>query len=144
MSAYELFLKVHTISKGDNKISTHTRIGDKNAKIYGGNYHIPDEKYEEFMKLYFNTIYTKNKKEFLTEAQLENGVLAIDIDFRFPFETTERYITKTHIDKFINVLLVEIEKYLNLVEMRNFHSLSFKNRTLTEWRKKILPKTDYI
>ena len=52
MSAYELFLKAHAISKGDNKISTHTRIGDKNAKIYGGNYHIPDEKYEEFMKLY--------------------------------------------------------------------------------------------
>ena len=113
MSAYENFLREHSIKKGDKTTPvTHTRIGDPKNNLFGGSYHIPDEKMEEFQMLYFNNIVKKNKNEYLTEIQHKNknGILAIDIDFRFPYETTERYINKSHIDSFLLVLFEELMK----------------------------------
>ena len=48
-------------SKGD--IHTHTRIGDKNNKIYGGAYNIMDK--STFLDLYFNHVFVNDNKEYL-------------------------------------------------------------------------------
>ena len=44
------FLKLNISNK--NKSITHTRIGDKTNKIYGGAYHIEESDEDNFMCLY--------------------------------------------------------------------------------------------
>ena len=60
---------------------THTRIGSKNDNIHGGAYEIKDDDMNTFLDLYYNSVFKKKKKEYLTEKQKENGVLAVDLDF---------------------------------------------------------------
>ena len=91
------FLKLHRIKKDDKekKDSTHTRIGgkDKNGEvIYGGNYHIPEDKLPRFYQLYYKWVFEQKNKEYLTETQnlVDGGPLLIDIDMRFKEGTTER------------------------------------------------------
>jgi len=73
---------------GDNFKSTHTRIPDKELNIYAGNYCIQDK--EEFWKTYYEEIIEKNYEEYLTEVQDINGTIAIDFDFRYSNNVTER------------------------------------------------------
>ena len=90
------FLRFHKIKKdGNNKPSTHTRIGGKdknNEIIYGGNYHIPEEGMDKFYELYHKHVFEQGNEEYLTETRdLENGgTLLVDIDMRLSKETTER------------------------------------------------------
>ena len=51
------FLINHKINKDDIKTCTHTRIGNRELKIYGGAYHIPKEDEEQFYKLYYNRVF---------------------------------------------------------------------------------------
>ena len=62
---------------------THTRIPDKELNIYAGAYIIPKEDLHIFYNLYYDSIFDKKRKEFLTEKQLEDdGPLVVDFDFR--------------------------------------------------------------
>ena len=77
------YLKAHTHDKSKHASISNTRIGDKDSGIYGGSYHISDEEYPEFIKLYGEQIIAKNKTDYLTEKQLENnGGILIDVDMR--------------------------------------------------------------
>jgi hypothetical protein len=54
------FMRAHRIA-GDSQLPiTHTRIGrasnNQDEVIYGGKYHIPDDKRSTFMKLYYDKI----------------------------------------------------------------------------------------
>ena len=60
------YLKRHYIEKGVPH--THTRIGDKENKISGGSYSILDD--EEFLKIYYENVFVKGNKEFLTEKTI--------------------------------------------------------------------------
>ena len=53
------FLKDHTKKPTSDSSPTHTRIGDKDSKIAGGAYYIPDEKWDMFMDLYWNDVIQK-------------------------------------------------------------------------------------
>lgn len=87
------YLFNHSKSKlGDNFTSTHTRIGDKDLNIYGGNYCIEDK--EEFLKLYYKEIVENDCDEYLTEKQDKNGVIAIDLDFRYSNDVSIRQHNK--------------------------------------------------
>jgi hypothetical protein len=93
-----------------DKEKTNTRIGDKTSGISGGIYHIPDEHYEEFVKLYHSEIYAKGRFEYLTEKQLETGgPILIDIDFRYQNTVTERPHSKDHVIDFICLVLDELK-----------------------------------
>ena len=72
------FLDAHKAKDGE--LITHTRIPDNKSKIYGGKYNIPDEELEEFFTLYKKDIIDKKGKEYLTERQMDNGPIAIDLD----------------------------------------------------------------
>ncbi len=49
------YLSNHSKSNlGDNFTSTHTKMGDKELKIYAGNYCIQNK--QEFLKLYYDEI----------------------------------------------------------------------------------------
>ena len=87
---------------GDSISFTHTRIGDKESNIYAGSYIIPKEELSAFYGLYYDSIFVKKRKEYLTERQLENGgPLAVDFDFRYHYDVTTKQHTKDHINDMI-------------------------------------------
>ena len=76
-------------TKGTENKYTHTRIGDKDNGIYGGSYHVPDEKNEEFLKMYYEHVIVNKNMEYLTERQ-SGKCIALDLDFRYEKNVTER------------------------------------------------------
>ena len=109
------FMMKHLIKKGDPATTTrpitNTRIGDKESQIYGGSYSIPETEYQTFLQLYAKDILATNKKEYLTERQLENdGPILIDIDLRHDYETDERQYTRDHIEDMIHIYLEELKE----------------------------------
>jgi hypothetical protein len=108
------FLSKHNsnnIQNSQDKIITHTRIGSKELNVYGGSFTIKKEELSTFYKLYYEHIFVKNRKEYLTEKQLEQtGPILIDLDFRYDFSVTTRQHTQEHIQDIIQVYLDEIAK----------------------------------
>jgi hypothetical protein len=43
------FLKTHSIKKDSPKDSTNTRIADEETSIFGGNYHVDPDEYQDFL-----------------------------------------------------------------------------------------------
>lgn len=108
------FLAKHNsnnVQNSQDKIITHTRIGSKELNVYGGSFTIKKEELSTFYKLYYEHIFVKNRKEYLTEKQLEQtGPILIDLDFRYDFSITTRQHTQEHIQDIIQVYLDEIAK----------------------------------
>ena len=96
------FLAKHS-AKNEQKVGdpvsfTHTRIPDKDLSVYGGSYIIPKNELSTFYSLYYDSIFVKKRKEYLTEKQLENnGPMAVDFDFRYSYDVMTRQHTKEHI-----------------------------------------------
>ena len=91
---------------------THTRIPDKDLNIYPGSYIIPKESLPEFYALYYDHIFVKKKKEYLTEKQLEKkNPLLVDFDFRYNYHVETRQHTKEHIIDMIVLYLEELKEY---------------------------------
>jgi hypothetical protein len=92
---------------------THTRIPDKSKKIIGGKYNIPFEKKEQFWKLYYDYVFVKKNKEYLTEKQ-QQKCMAIDLDFRYEY----RINTRQHNDQMIEDIVLQylefIKKYISI------------------------------
>lgn len=92
------FLKEYEAKKIKEGKITHTRIpkyyGDPKDKdprnIYGGSWIIPDNKINEFHKLYVEHVFNNSKKEYLTEAQKDTGLILIDLDFHYPMSIQRR------------------------------------------------------
>ena len=91
------FLKSHLIKKDDDKKPTNTRIPDEKHEIWGGKYHIPDEKYAEFLDIYYREVFGQQKPDHLTECQMEKGPILIDVDLRHDFSIKSRQYTLEHI-----------------------------------------------
>ena len=91
---------------------THTRIPDKDLNIYAGAYIIPKEDLPTFYNLYYDSIFDKKRKEFLTEKQLEDdGPLVVDFDFRYNHDVTTRQHSREHVQDMICEYLEELKKY---------------------------------
>jgi phage/plasmid-associated DNA primase len=84
-------------------VSTHTRIPAKELNIYGGNFCIKNK--EEFWQKYYKEVIENNQDSYLTEKQDPNGVIAIDLDFRYVHDITTRQHNKQHISDIICVML---------------------------------------
>ena len=97
------FLAKHSAKNSDSNIPyTHTRIPDKELNIYAGSYMIPKEELSTFYSLYYDKIFLKKQKEYLTERQLEvGGPMAVDFDFRYHHDVTSRQHTSDHINDMI-------------------------------------------
>jgi hypothetical protein len=103
------FLSNRFIKKDSGLFITNTRIGDKKT-ITGGSYHISDDDYDSFLKVYYNDIVLKNKKEYLTEKQLEtDGAILIDLDLRYDYAVDKRHHTKKHILDIVCLYLDELK-----------------------------------
>jgi P4 family phage/plasmid primase-like protien len=107
------FLIQHNASKNKTK-ATHTRIGSEKFGVYGGSYTILPEELPVFHQLYYEHIFVKNRKEYLTEAQQESGPILIDFDFRYAYDVTERQHSKEHVIDIIQLYLEEIKNLVNI------------------------------
>jgi len=94
---------------GEENSITHTRIGNKELGIYGGSYTILKDNLPAFYDLYCNHVFKEKKSEYLTEKQIENGPLLIDLDFRYDYEVGTRQHTKEHIIDLISLYLDELK-----------------------------------
>jgi len=108
---YDDIIKFSKVTKG-NKF-THTRIPDKNMGVFGGLFDINYN--ENFWNMYYNHVFTKKNKEYLTEKQvIENSPLLVDVDLRYDTNIKSRQHTKEDIIKLIELYidkLTEIYKF---------------------------------
>jgi len=110
-TSLEAFLKLYTYKKESEQEITHTRIGDK-KKIYGGAYSIPDDKMNEFYKLYYDKVFQKkNQFEYLTEKQNQtDGPILVDFDFRYNLSVKKRQHNSGHIIDIIDLYLNKLKE----------------------------------
>lgn len=107
------FLNKHKHDPTNHPIITNSRIPDKNNGIFGGSYYIPDAEYPEFLKIYYEHILKRNKREYLTEMQLDkNAPILVDLDLRFEPSVKTRQYTGEHIDDLIDLYLGTLKNEL--------------------------------
>ena len=102
--SFSSYLKNFKTEKGE--IHTHTRIGNKELSIYGGTYNI--EYCDDFWSNYYKHIFVNKNEEYLTEKQIDDGPLLVDIDMRYDLSIKERQHTKEHIIDLIDLYLKNI------------------------------------
>lgn len=108
-------MRAHSVPKDAPKesIKTNSRIPSKphnNEQVYGGKYNIPDEKYEEFLTLYYKYCIEGGNSEFLTELQREeSGPILVDLDLKYDHAINSRIHTKDHIDDLVSLYLVVLK-----------------------------------
>ena len=103
----EDFLNKHRYDKSKNHpVITNTRIPDQENGIMGGCFYINEQEYPEFLKIYYQDIIKRKKREYLTEKQLEKGApILVDLDLRFDTSVKTRQYTGEHIDDLIDLYL---------------------------------------
>ena len=105
-SEYSVFLNEHKHNKQMSTPHTHTRMS-------GGSFQIPDDKLNEFYKLYKSSVFGTNPKtDSLTEKQHKNGITLLDFDFKYNISVTERVHTMKHCELIINTYLIELFKHV--------------------------------
>ena len=134
------FLAKHSAKNSPGIIATHTRIPDKDLSIYGGAYIIPKEDLQLFYNLYYENVFVKKKKEYLTEKQLDNGPMAVDFDFRYSYDIDSRQHTKEHIQDMILLYLEEIKEYFLFEENRPFDIFVFEKPNVNRLEDKSVTK----
>ena len=115
-NSYRNFMNKHRITE-ENKDANRPCT---NTSMVGGSYHIPPSDYDEFLRLYTQDILMKNQPEYLTEKQLDDGAIAIDLDLRYPHDITEKQHTKEHLDDLFYCILEELKKIFQFDETKTF------------------------
>ena len=135
------FLAKHSAKNTQGITPTHTRIPDTDLNIYGGAYIIPKEELSVFHSLYYDHIFNKKRKEYLTEKQLETGgPMAVDFDFRYKYDVESRRHTKEHITDMILLYLEEIKGYFLFEENKPFDIFIFEKPKVNRLEDKTLTK----
>ncbi len=100
---------------------THTRIGSQELNVYAGAFSINKDELPIFHRLYYEHVFVKNRKEYLTEKQLDStGPLLIDFDFRYDFSVTKRLHTQEHIQDIVQLYLEELKEFFVFEENKQF------------------------
>jgi P4 family phage/plasmid primase-like protien len=125
------FLAKHSAKNVNNTNSTlsisHTRIPDKELQIFAGAYIIPKEDLPTFYGLYYDYVFEKKRKEYLTEKQLDSGgPMVVDFDFRYSHDVCERKHTRDHVRDMICVYLDELKEYFVFEECKPFSIYIFE------------------
>ena len=132
------FMAKH-ITKGGQ--ATHTRIPDKELNIHGGAYIIPAEELVSFHNLYCDHVFTKKRKEYLTEKQLDNnGAMVVDFDFRYNHDVEKRQHTPEHIQDMILLYLEELKECYTFEENKPFQVFIFEKPNVNRLADKSLTK----
>ena len=111
------FLTKHNAKNIQNSAAekeiTHTRIPSQELNIYGGSFSIDKDELPTYYKLYYEHIFVKGRKEYLTEKQLDNGSspLLVDFDFRYDISIQKRQHSQEHIQDIIQLYLEELKEF---------------------------------
>jgi len=133
------FLAKHVTKTGAT--ATHTRIGDKDLSIYGGSYVIPSEDLPTFYKFYYENVFEKKRKEYLTEKQMENaGTMAVDFDFRYHHDVEEKQHTSEHVEDMVLLYLEELKSHYVFEENKPFDVFLFEKPNVNRLSDKTLTK----
>ena len=100
------YVKQFYSKKGEEK--THTRIASPDAGISGGAYYIPNDKMIEFREKYCNHVFVNRKEEYMTEIQLSEGPILVDIDERYDSSIQHRLHSKEDIERIVSLYLNEL------------------------------------
>ena len=115
------FLAKHNGKSANKDVITHTRIKNQELNIYGGSFSISKEELPLFYRHYYEHVFVKKRKEYLTEKQLDGeGPILIDFDFRYDFSVTKRIHTPEHIEDIINLYLEELKAFFIFEENKQF------------------------
>ena len=96
----EKFLKKHYNKDNFN----YTKIKNEKYNISGGTYGIPLDKMNDFYNVYKKTVFVDKSQAYITEKQLPEGPILIDLDFRYSPDVEERIHTKNDIMNLIEYL----------------------------------------
>lgn len=117
---YEYMCMMNSFSKSlwerrtkDNSLITHTRIGNKDKNIFPGKFSIKDDD-TSFWDNYYKHVFISGGKEYLTEKQIPDGQILIDLDFRFSPDVKERLVTPRHIDSITYAYLQLIKEMYHI------------------------------
>jgi P4 family phage/plasmid primase-like protien len=103
------------------KTVSHTRIGSQELNVYGGSFSIDKEELPVFYRLYYEHVFVKGRKEYLTEKQLdETGPILIDFDFRYDYSVIKRIHTQEHIQDIIQLYLEDLKEFFVFEENKPF------------------------
>jgi len=105
---------IKTRRANDNQPITHTRIGDKSLSIYGGKYYIPENELPTFHKLYHEHVIKNKNPEYLTEKQLDNSPILIDIDMRYSTDVNTRQHNLYHIVDMFMLYMYKLKDICNI------------------------------
>jgi P4 family phage/plasmid primase-like protien len=131
--------KTDKINNG--KSATHTRIGDPELNIYPGAFIIPKEDLPEFYHLYYESIFVKKKKDYLTEKQLDKiGPLAVDFDFRYNYDVETKQHTNEHIQDMIILYLEELKECFVFDNKTHFDIFIFEKPNVNRLKDKSVTK----
>lgn len=135
------FLAKNSVKGKKNIVSTNTRIPDTKLKIYGGSFHVCDEEFDIFNKLYYEYIFVNKKKEYLTEKQLEHGgAMCVDFDFRYSYDVDRRLHTQEHVEDAIILYLEELKKIFEFNNTSEFEIFVFQKPNINRLEDKTLTK----
>ena len=139
------FLTKHNAKNIQNtaadKEITHTRIGSPDLNIYGGSFNISTDELPLFYKLYYEHVFVKGRKEYLTEKQLNGaGPLLVDFDFRYDVSVTKRQHTQEHIQDMIQLYLEELKEFFVFEEGKPFPIFVMEKPTVNRVAEKNLTK----
>jgi P4 family phage/plasmid primase-like protien len=124
------FLTKHTISKSSGDTNqqkiTHARIGSKELNVYAGAFSIGRDELPIFRRLYYEHVFVKCRKEYLTEKQISNclqegaGPILVDFDFRYKYDVTKRLHTSEHIQDIVLLYLEQLNEFFIFEENKSF------------------------
>ena len=96
---------------------------------------------KSFYSLYYDNVFVKKRKEYLTEKQLETGgPMAVDFDFRYNYDVESRQHTKEHIQDMILLYLEELKEYFIFEEKKPFEIFIFEKPNVNRLEDKSLTK----
>ena len=126
---YERFLASHYSEKGQDH--THTRIGDSTLSISGGVYTIEGDDLKKFHSLYHDYVFKQGRMEFMTEKQNpESGAVAVDFDFRYNVEVTEKQHNTNHINDMVGLYMDEIGKLVDVPDNNDIEVYIFEKNNV--------------
>ena len=126
------FLNQHYYDKSSGDEITHTKIGNKDLNISGGAYTIPFDKLEEFYSYYYQDVFVRRKDFYLTERQLSNSQIMIDLDFRYDSSVCERIHNEDHVIELLELLCDNLKSIYNFNDQDKFDIFVFEKEKVNK------------
>lgn len=103
------YLKQFSVKEGGGLPITHTSYA-------GGKYHIPDASEEEFLNAVYKNVVMGKKEEHLIERQRDNGVIIIDLDFRYELDCNKRMHNKDWVEDVLHLYTKNLKEIMHVTD----------------------------